>query len=233
MTDIGFDVLGDLYLKPHDSFNWEGKATSLYCLLTGNISNDVRTLVQTLSHLARFYQGVFFVPGTLEFSDLDISPGERTAQLQSIAMQIPNVCMLYHHVAIIDGVGIIGVNGWNGAGDIDTISNMTYTAARFEDISYLNKSISKLQKHLDVKKIIVVSNAIPNEKLYFGNIPEIVSKQVRLDITLDSDTESKVSSWVFGSIDKFVETTIDNINYISNPYTFQNPYWAKRITISV
>ena len=38
MIDIGFDVISDLNLKRNDSFNWENKATSLYCILSGNIS---------------------------------------------------------------------------------------------------------------------------------------------------------------------------------------------------
>ena len=35
MIDIGFDIIGDLNLEPNDSFNWEDKPTSLYCILTG------------------------------------------------------------------------------------------------------------------------------------------------------------------------------------------------------
>ncbi len=41
MLDIGFDIIGDLNLEPNDSFNWENKPTSLYCVLSGNVSSDV------------------------------------------------------------------------------------------------------------------------------------------------------------------------------------------------
>ena len=67
MQDIGFDIIGELFINPNDSFNWENKATSLYCIVTGNISSDMRVLVQVLAHLSKFYQGIFYVPGKLEY----------------------------------------------------------------------------------------------------------------------------------------------------------------------
>jgi hypothetical protein len=134
---------------------------------------------------------------------------------------------------IIDGVAVIGANGWNDAGNTNTLRDISHTAARFEDMAYLNKSIEKLQKHLDVKRIIVVSNAVPSSDLYFRETPEIVDSQIPLCASLISDTEHKVRHWVFGSYDKTADTYVDDINYINNPYLHVNPYWAKRITISV
>ena len=67
MNTIGFDLISDLNLYPEDSFNWEGKATSLYCIIAGNISEDLRTIKQTLSHLSKFYQGIFYTLGSLEY----------------------------------------------------------------------------------------------------------------------------------------------------------------------
>lgn len=232
MQDIGFDIVSDLNLSPDDSFNWEGKATSLYCLVAGNVSSDSRTIVQTLAHLSRFYQGVFYVPGTLEYQNSnDIN--NRTDELAEILKPVRNVVILHHNVVIIDGVAVIGANGWNNAGNTNTLRDISYTAARFEDMAYLNKSIEKLQKHLDVKRIIVVSNAVPSSDLYFRETPEIVDSQIPLCASLISDTEHKVRHWVFGSYDKTADTYVDDINYINNPYLHVNPYWAKRITISV
>lgn len=233
MQDIGFDVISDLNLDPDDSFNWEGKATSLYCLVAGNVSSNLRTIVQTLAHLGRFYQGVFYVPGTLEYQDFDGDIAARTEELMAIAEQLPNVVMLHHHVVIIDGIAIIGANGWGTEGREEGILDLIYTAARLEDIAYLNKSIEKLQKHLDVKKVIVVSNAVPNEDLYFGEAPDFVNHQIPLHAALIGDTEHKVKCWVFGTYDKSADTYIGNVNYINNPYMKRNPYWAKRITLTV
>jgi hypothetical protein len=232
MQDIGFDVISDLNLSPNDSFNWEGKATSLYCLVAGNVSSDSRTIVQTLAHLARFYQGVFYVPGMLEYQT-NLSINERTDEIEGFLKPVPNVVILHHNVVIIDGVAIIGANGWNDAGGTSTMRDITYTAARFEDMAYLNKSIEKLQKHLDVKRIVIVSNAVPSSDLYFRETPEIVESQIPLCASLVSDTELKVRHWVFGSYDKTADTYIDDINYVNNPYLHVNPYWAKRITVSV
>jgi len=234
MQDIGFDIITDLNLSPEDSFNWEGKATSLYCLVSGNVSSDLRTVLQTLAHLSRFYHGVFYVPGPLEYmTSPDIE--ERTDELSAIVDQIPKVVMLHQSVVIIDGVAILGVNGWNNAvmSDSLNVSEMEYNSARLQDMSYLHQSIKKLQKHLDVKKIIVMTNAIPDGDLYFGEAPEISNNQIPLNVVLTSDTENKVRYWVFGNYEKITDTYLKDINYINNPYIRKTPYWPKRLTISV
>jgi len=232
MQDIGFDIVTDLNLSPEDSFNWEGKATSLYCLVSGNVSSDIRTVLQTLAHLSRFYHGVFYVPGPLEYatsSDID----HRTKELSAIIDQIPKVVMLHHNVVIIDGIAVIGVNGWNDAVLSEVIGDIQFNSARLEDMSYLHQSIKKLQKHLDVKKIIVMTNAIPDGDLYFGEAPENVYNQIPLNIVLSGDTENKVRHWVFGNYEKTTDTYLNNINYINNPYIRKSPYWPKRLTVSV
>ncbi len=106
MIDIGFDVIGDLNLKPNDSFNWENKATSLYCILSGNISSDVRTITQTLAHLSKFYQGIFYCPGSLEYDGVE-NTNERTAMVVNLSQKIPNLVILHHNIVIVDGIAII------------------------------------------------------------------------------------------------------------------------------
>jgi hypothetical protein len=160
---------------------------------------------------------------------------ERTDELSAIVDQIPKVVMLHQSVVIIDGVAILGVNGWNNAvmSDSLSVSEMEYNSARLQDMSYLHQSIKKLQKHLDVKKIIVMTNAIPDGDLYFGEAPEISNNQIPLNVVLTSDTENKVRYWVFGNYEKITDTYIQDINYINNPYIRKTPYWPKRLTISV
>lgn len=232
--EIGFDLISDLNLSPDESFNWENKATSLYCIVAGNVSSDLRTVFQTLAHLSRFYQGVFYAIGPLEYDgvkDLDI----RTSEILALCKKIPNLAVLYHHVVIIDGIAILGANGWSVNTDkLDIKDTHEVQRARLEDIAYLNKSVEKLQKHLDVKKIFLVTNGVPKKQLYFGEQPRYVdSQQLHLDYCLGNDTEMKVSHWAFGSYDKVVDTTINNVNYINNSYFKRKPYWAKRITIKV
>ena len=232
MKDIGFDIISDLALAPEDDFDWENKVTSLYCLVAGNVSYDLPTTLRVLEHLSELYHGVFYVPGPLEYQYAE-SIQERTEELANNINVISNTRMLYQHVIIIDGIAIIGVNGWNNAGNTPTIANLMEVASRYDDITYLHKSIAKLQKHLDVKKIIVVTSGIPSEELYFGEKPDVVDDQIPLCSALGSDTEMKVSHWVFGTYGKTACTYINNINFVNNPYIKDSPYWAKRITIRI
>ena len=156
MQEIGFDIISDLNLGPEDSFNWENKATSLYCIVAGNISSNLRTVIQVLLHLSSKYQGVFFVPGRLEYETTD-NLMRRTEELSSIAQGIPNLVMLYQNVIVVDGIAILGTNGWGNIEQSLDSRNVAMTAAKYEDFSYLLNCLGKLQKHLDVKKIVILT----------------------------------------------------------------------------
>lgn len=229
MVEIGFDILSDLRLDPNETFNWENKATSLYCVLAGNVTHNMRTLWQTLGHLSKFYQGIFYIPGPLEYVSGD-DVEKRTADIQQIVNRVPNVAFLHQHVVIIDGIAILGCNGWE---DDNPNFNHLLDSLRLDDVAYLNKSIDRLQRHIDVKKVLLVSSAVPKKELYFGLVPPRAEDTIHLDFALGSDTEHKVSHWAFGTTEKIVDTTIGNINYVNNPYFRKLPYWPKRITITV
>ena len=233
MTTIGFDLISDLNLSPDDSFDWEGKATSLYCIIAGNISDDLRTVKQTLSHLSKFYQGIFYTLGSLEYHN---SPDihKRTEEIHKVCRNIHNLAMIHHHVVIIDGVAVIGANGWYGDSNIvGEHINEILEVNRNEDILYLKNTIERLQKHLDVKKILIVSNSVPSIDLYFSEHPNSVDNQLNLSIALLADTETKVTHWAYGTYGKVVDTTINNINYVNNSCFKRNPYWAKRIEVTL
>jgi hypothetical protein len=189
----------------------------------------MRTLWQTLGHLSKFYQGIFYIPGPLEYVSGD-DVEKRTADIQQIASRVPNVAVLHQHVVIVDGIAILGCNGWE---DENPNFQHLLTSLRLDDIAYLNKSIDKLQRHIDVKKILVVSSGVPKKELYFGLVPPIAKDRIDLDFALGNDTEHKVSHWAFGTTEKIVDTKINNVNYINNPYFRKLPYWAKRISITV
>lgn len=225
--EIGFDLISDLNLDPEDSFNWEGKATSLYCIIAGNISKDLRTVYQTLGHLSKFYQGIFYVPGLLEYTGVDHET--RTKEISGLMKRLPKVALLYHHVVIVDGIAIVGANGWSADNPIDI--NPELVKDRLDDIAYLNKSVSKLQTHLDVKKVLVITACIPRRQLYFGKIPDHVEDHIYPDYCLTSDTEMKITHWAFGSVETQIDTIISGVKYVNNPYFKKQPYWAKRILI--
>ena len=110
---IGFDVISDLNLDAEDEFNWEGKPTSLYLIVAGNISDNLRVVHQTLLHLSRFYQGVFYISGSLEHDSMH-SVKHRHEELARLCKTMSNVAYLHKHVVIINGVAILGCNGWYG-----------------------------------------------------------------------------------------------------------------------
>lgn len=230
---IGFDVLSDLNLTSDESFNWENKATSLYCIIAGNISDDLRTIHQTLMHLARFYQGIFYIPGSLELKDIHRIP-TRLDELQKMCSTVRNVALLHNHVVVVDGIAIMGATCWYGnSPEQDSFTELKKDTYRYEDISYMALTLDRLQLHLDVKKIIIVTHAVPSEELFFGEVPNLVKDQMSSIGILNKDSENKVTHWVYGSYNKTVDTVNNNTNYINNSYYKRKPYWAKRIDIEL
>jgi len=232
MNTIGFDLISDLNLSPEDNFNWEGKATSLYCIIAGNISADLYTIKQTLSHLSKFYQGIFYTLGSLEYHNTS-DVVKRTNEIRKACHSIRNLAIMHHHVVVVDGIAVIGANGWYGNTTHDEETASIIEVHRNEDILYLKNTIERLQKHLDVKHIVIVSNSVPGIDLYFGEHPETVDIQLNLNIALIADTENKVSHWLYGTYGKVVDTNINDINYINNSSFKRNPYWAKRVEIKI
>jgi hypothetical protein len=230
--EIGFDVISDLCLSPEENFKWTNKATSLYCIVAGNVSSDTRTIIQTLGHLAKYYQGIFYIPGKLEYEGFD-DIQMRTEELSVICDYLDNVAIMYHNVAMIDGVAVVGINGWGELPDDYTVTNIHKLHEREDDLLYLQKTIEKLQVHLDVRKIIVASSAVPKKELFFGQVPENYETTPNFSSCIQYDTENKISNWVFGNYQNIVDVTLGNINYVNNPYMKTKNYWAKRITIDV
>ena len=229
--NIGFDLISDLNLSENDDFNWENKPTSLYCLIAGNISSDIKTVEKTLKHLSSVYYGVFYVPGTLEFSAI-MDYRRRNNEISRMCKRLNNVAFLHHHVVIVDGIAILGCTGYYGTENIEEFETL-HKVNMFDDLVYLKNSIERLQKHLDVKKILILTNTIPNQFLYFGKVPNDIITIPELSMTLFSDSEAKVECWAYGSYTDIVDTKIANINYVCNPGNGRNPYWAKRIDIEI
>lgn len=227
---IGFDVISDLNLGPEEHFDWDGKATSLYCVIAGNISNDLRTIHQILLHLSQFYQGVFYTAGSLEYEGVS-NIETRTNEILTLTKTIRNVAYLHNHVVIIDGVAIVGTNGWLFNEFSHTLLPTMIENERYQDLGYLSNSLEKLQLHLDVKKILIVTHSAPGYELFFGEEPDEIYSMPPLKLSLIKDLEGKVTHWIYGQYNKSVDIVLDGINYINNSYYKRNPYWAKRIEV--
>lgn len=236
---LAFDVIGDLYLTDGDEFDWHGHPTSLYCIITGNISNDISVLKKSIHHLSKYYHGIFYIGGPAESIDTQ-KMKIRNGEISRACSGIKNVVNLHNQVAIVDGVAIVGVNGWNGV-DYKQNTNPENTLGLFVDIlldklkisdhQYLTNTIERLQLHNDVKTIIVVSSTVPAEHFYFGNPPSDINSHSLLTDALDNDTEKKVKFWLYGNVDMCNDSSYEGVRYINNAKYNKHPYWPHRLVV--
>jgi hypothetical protein len=226
---LSFDVISDFNLSTTDPFDWHGKATSLYCIVAGNISKELPVIQRVLHHLSTVYHGVFYIDGVEDHLDI-YSRDQRVENLQHLCSKFRNVIYLHNNVVVVDGVAVLGFNGWSH--NTDTISDeFQVKCYRFEDIGYFEKTLERLQVHADVKKIVVVSGSVPGKELFFGEGPD--NEDMYPTYVLFKDTEHKVSHWVYGTYKKIVDTTIGNINYVCNGKFNKTPYYPTRIEVTI
>jgi hypothetical protein len=229
---FSFDVISDLYITDHKNFDWENKPTSLYCLVPGNVTNDIYVLYSILKNLSKYYQGVFYIDGSFEHTFIN-EKEMVNSEIAKVCSKIKNVVYLHNNVVVVDGIALLGINGWHNNMTVDTADDhFQIKSYKYDDLLYLEKTIEKLQLHVDVKKIIVLSNSVPIDKLCLGET-STNDNDVDLSMVLAADTEKKIITWIFGHYKKIVDTNIDGINYLNNPCYDRNPYYAKRINIAI
>ena len=227
---ISFDIISDLRLTEESKFTWEDNVTSLFCIVAGNLSDDSKVIQKTLSYLSTLYQGIFYIDGSLEHPEIT-SRLEKVAELDKICRSINNTVYLHNNVIVMNGIGIVAVNGWYGNYPVKELGDDLLTEAyRREDMIYLYNTLKKLQLHVDVKNILVVSNSVPNKSLYFHEIEGFIDNFCPT-LTLEADTEKKVKTWIFGTYNKKVDISRENINFVANPKIEKEPYFPKRIEI--
>jgi hypothetical protein len=229
---IAFDVISDLNLSSDEALDWTNKPTSLYCVIAGNISSDVRVIKQTLLHLSRMYHGVFYISGNLEHDNL-YKVRQKHTELSKICSGIKRVAYLHNYVVIIDGVAVVAVSGYQPTKKSDLVEEVISDKYNAQDIEYLNMTLERLQLHLDVKKIMVITHSVPNHELYFGEHPEGCENNVPLTSVLGQDNEQKVSHWIYGDYPKTVDAMKYGINFVNNGYFKRNPYYPKRIEVEI
>lgn len=226
------DLISDLNLSANDIFDWTGKATSLFCVVAGNISSDLSVITRTLEHLGDCYRGVFFIDGALEHQYLS-DHDSRIDELKRICSRIDPVIYLHNHVVILNNIAFVACNGWYGnteepktVGDYAVLENY-----RIEDIAYLNQSIKSLQSYDEVDQIVIISNSLPTEYLCYGDLKVKLPEKMGPGICLKSDRKHKVTHWLYGSSTVTVDTVINDRTYCNNPAIDKNPYWPKRVII--
>jgi hypothetical protein len=228
---FSIDLISDLNLTAEDEFNWEGKPTSLFCSIAGNISRDLTVVRNTLDHLSNFYRGIMYIDGALEHTDLG-NYNTRIEQLREICKTMTNVVYMHNHVVILNSVAFISVNGWfenhpniNDVQDVIRVEDF-----RIQDLSFLGSTIKNLQHHRDAKKIIITTSCAPNEHLLFkkpGSKKEIVEPELALAM----DTEDKVDVWMYGGTNVIADEITLQHRFVNNPCIPGQPYWPKRILV--
>ncbi len=248
---FAFDLISDLHVESWDNFDWSGQATSPFCVIAGDVATDPAVLKETLQHLSQCYQAVFYIDGNDEHRWFYDDMGFNFRQIDHIASSISDVVYLQDHVAVIDGVAIVGSNGW-WSWDFDhTIDRTqcqgwfcnqtmcgpavpdTITALANADALYLRNSISKLQTHPDVKSIVIVTHTVPQEKFVnhdldlLGNYRYNCLGNSLMDQVLTADLEHKVGHWVFGHYHGDVDNMVKDVRYVNNCRGRGDTPWKK------
>lgn len=262
MMQFTFDLISDLHIDTwNEPFDWSGKATSAHCVVAGDISEDRSQVVECLANLGRCYQAVFYIDGNVEHNEFRGRLNDSYLDLSFRTSTIPNVVYLQDNVVVIDGVALLGTNGWWGY-QFDSVTdpeqselwyrdyhnvghNVTTEIKQMatNDANYMISSVRRLQTHKDVKKIVMVTHTVPAPELIEHDIDLEGSLRFNsmgnrlMQYALTQDTENKLHTWCFGHYHGSVDQTRNGIRYVNNcrgrgdTKYCQWVYHPKRITI--
>lgn len=251
---FSIDLISDLHVDSwRQPFNWTGLATSPYCIVAGDVARDRQVLYDTLRHLGQCYQAVFYIDGNDEhvntYEDLASSYKELTKKVN----RIPNVVYLQDNVVVVDGVAILGTNGWWGY-DFDPAVSALETAEWFQtkanvteetakavgrmsvaDATYMTSSVARLQTHMDVQKIIMVTHTVPEYDLITHDIE--LGGTVRFNTmgnadmhqALQADHGNKIHTWCFGHYHGMVDQYRNSIRYVNNCRGRDGTVWSQHV----
>jgi len=237
---FAFDLISDLHTSSWEEFDWDYQATSPVCVVAGDVDIDQDSVARVLRHLGRCYQAVFYVDGNDEHYQTLDDLNSSYADLARRIRRIPNVVYLQDNVVVVDGVAILGTNGWWGFdfdlgidaeqvaqwyGDRHHLSDATLKSiARMSstDAQYMIESVKRLQTHQDVKKIVMVTHTVPDPALIAhdidldGNMRFNVMGNRLMMQAMAQDTEKKIHTWCFGHYHGSIDQTRSGIRFVNN-----------------
>ena len=258
--NLHFDLISDLHTD-EAALAWEGKPTSAMCVVAGDVARDRQQFLTTLRNLCQAYQTVLFIDGNEEhrwgLENLNQSYETLTADLAGI----DNLIYLHDQVVIINSTAFVGTNAWTSFDysprfdinecqrgvqehyDISESAVNGIMLSSFYDTRYLENSIKRLQTHVDVRNIVIVTHFVPRGEL-LEHDPDINSNY-RLNTSVNShihrcleyDTENKIRTWCFGHYHQPVDAVQGNVRYVCNPRGRHGTPWhhpvynAKKISI--
>ena len=260
---IAFDLISDLHVETWpEPFSWEGKSTSMMCVVAGDVSKDRDLVVKTLTHLGQCYKTVLYIDGNDEHRHFLDSINASYTDLQAEIKNIPNVVYLQNNVVIMNGVAFVGSNGWwtydfnpdieydqtrhwfKDHYQVDSATTSHIEAMALQDYAYLTNTIHRMQTFPDVKRIVVITHTVPSfefikhDTTLEGSYRQSVFGNSFMQGILAADTENKINTWCFGHYHGTVDRQGNNIRYVNNcrgkgdTFWHANVYHPKRIVIS-
>jgi len=251
---IHFDLISDLHVDTWDEqFSWEGKATSPYAVVAGDISRERADVRPILEEISKHYLMTMFVDGNDEHRwGLD-NLGESYETLREDIGTIKDFIFLQDDCLVIDNVAFVGTNGWtcfdfaednsyldNKRWMEDTYKISMYAGQQIEamamsDAGFLCRTVKKLQTHPDIKKIVMISHHVPDVRLLKHDIH--LDGTHRLGCTgnsflakcIEEDHEKKIDTWCFGHYHSDIEMNLDGIRYLNNARGRNGTDWCKPV----
>jgi hypothetical protein len=251
---LAFDLISDLHIDTWaNSFNWTGVATSPFCVVAGDVARDRTILIEALRHLGSCYQAVFYIDGNDEHRNYydDLSHSYQTLEKQ--IKKLPKVTYLQSNVIIIDGVAILGTNGWWGF-DFDPAIDPIQAADWYQDklaipgsaidamtkisntdVTYMTNSVARLQTHVDVKHIVVITHTVPAPELIShdidlaGSLKFNVMGNAHMMKILQADHAKKIHTWCFGHYHGSVDQFVHGIRFVNNCHGRAGTNWYKHV----
>jgi len=251
---IHFDLISDLHVDTWDEqFSWEGKATSPYAVVAGDVSRERADVRPILEEISKHYLMTMFVDGNDEHRwGLD-NLGESYETLREDIGTIKDFIFLQDDCLVIDNVAFVGTNGWtcfdfaednsyldNKRWMEDTYKISMYAGQQIEamamsDAGFLCRTVKKLQTHPDIKKIVMISHFVPDVRLLKHDIH--LDGTHRLGCTgnsfltkcIEEDHEKKIDTWCFGHYHSDIEMNLDGIRYLNNARGRNGTDWCKPV----
>lgn len=255
MTD--FDLISDLYLTTLDGFSWENKATSLYCIVAGNIAAERTILFKFFEHIQQYYNMVFFIDGELEHTGYNNKLSLSYQNLTDGIEKFNKIMFLHENIIIINNATLIGANGWTTF-DFTNKSpvniTMDYLASTgllseddanqvfklaVEDQHYLFNSVDQCQLMEECVNIVFITNTVPvpgfidHNEDFNGTVLGDTTGNNGITGCLANDKYNKAHTWIFGKFHEPLDYNINGLRYVSNPGKEIDLaiYYPKRIEI--
>jgi len=254
---IHFDLISDLHVDSwNEEFSWEGKATSPYAVVIGDVSRERTDVRPVLKEIAKHYVMTMYVDGNDEhrWTLDDLRTSYQT--LKEDIGDIDNFIFLHDDSLVIDNVAFVGVNGWCTYDFGNEESSQAYTdcklwtqqeykiskwatqqveAMAMSDAGFLCRTVKKLQTHPDITKIVLLSHFVPDARLLKHDSQ--LDCTHRLGITgnsyltrcLEEDHEKKINTWCFGHYHSDIEQQLDGVRYLNNCRGRGGTDWCKPV----